>query len=121
MHRATVTRHRPICKMADQFPDVSLGFCFDSDVLYGLENENGLLPSIDVNHPVSASTSFPVIESEVSKEVTDGNTEPISDINKQKFANMHVSAEIDEIITRGETKNTKDNTKWAVRVFEGKL
>ena len=31
------------------------------------------------------------------------------------------SAEIDEVITRAETKNTKDNTKWAIRVFEGKF
>ena len=31
------------------------------------------------------------------------------------------SAEIDEVITRAETKNTKDNTKWAIRVFEGEF
>jgi len=30
------------------------------------------------------------------------------------------SAEIDEVIMRAEMKNTKDNTKWAIRVFEGK-
>ena len=114
--------HRPICKMADQFPDFSLGFCYNPDVLYDLENENEneLLASIEVDHPVSTSTSFPVIESKVSEEVTDGNTEPISNINKQRFPNMS-SAEIDEIITRAETKNTKNNTKWAVRVFECKL
>ena len=108
--------------MADQFPDFSLGFCFDPDVLYDLENENEneLLASIDVDHAVNTSTNFPVIESEVSEEVTDGNTEPISNINKHRFANMS-RAEIDEIIMRAETKNTKDNTKWAVRVFEGKL
>ena len=117
-----MSRHRPVCKMADQFPDFSLVFYFDPDVLYDLENENEneLLASIDVDHPVSTSTSFPVTESKVSEQVTDGNTEPISNMNKQRFANMS-SAEVDEIITRAETKNTKDNTKWAVRVFEGKL
>ena len=31
------------------------------------------------------------------------------------------SAEIDKVITRAETKNTKDNTKWATRDFEGKF
>ena len=31
------------------------------------------------------------------------------------------SAEIDDIITRAETKNTKENTKWAIRVFEGEF
>ena len=31
------------------------------------------------------------------------------------------SAEIDEVITRAESKNTKDNTKWAIQVFEGKF
>ena len=30
-------------------------------------------------------------------------------------------AEIDDIITRAESKNTKENTKWAVRVFQGKF
>ncbi|PFX14260.1 hypothetical protein AWC38_SpisGene21598 [Stylophora pistillata] len=31
------------------------------------------------------------------------------------------SAAIDEIIVRGETKKTKQSTKWAIRVFEGSL
>ena len=31
------------------------------------------------------------------------------------------SAEIDEVITRAETKSSKDNTQWAIRVFEGKF
>ena len=35
--------------------------------------------------------------------------------NKQRIANMS-TAEIDEITTNGETKNTKDNTKWAAQV-----
>ena len=29
------------------------------------------------------------------------------------------SAEMDEIINTAEMKNTKENTKWAVQVFEG--
>ena len=109
-----MSRHRPLRKMADQFPDFCVGFCFGPDVLYDLENVNELLASIDVDHAVSNSTYFSVIENEISEEVTDGNTGPISNINKQRFANMS-SAEIEEIITTAETKNTKDNTKWLSR------
>ena len=53
-------------------------------------------------------------------EVNDENTGPNRNINKQRFANMS-SAEIDEIATKSETKNTKDNTKWAAQVFERKI
>ena len=41
-------------------------------------------------------------------------------MNKQRFANMSTS-EIDEITTKAETKNTKDNTKCAAQVFERKM
>jgi len=30
------------------------------------------------------------------------------------------STEIDEVIMRAEMKNTNENTKWAIQVFEGK-
>ena len=92
--------------------------------MYGLEDEyeNELLASIHIEYPVRNSTNYTVIESETSEQVTDENTEPSSNNinNNQRFLNMS-SAEIDEIITRAETENTKDNTKWAVRVSEGKF
>ena len=40
--------------------------------------------------------------------------------SNQRFVSVS-SAEIDEVITRAETKNTKDNTKWAIQVGEGKF
>ena len=58
-------RHRPICKMADLFPDFSLGlFFFDPDVLYDLENEyeNELLASIDIENAVRYNTNNSLIE-----------------------------------------------------------
>ena len=58
-------------------------------------------------------------ESEVSEEVSDENTEP----SRKIFANVNrdlqmSTAEIDEITTKTETKNNKDNTKCAAQVFE---
>ena len=48
---------------------------FDPDVFYNPENENKLLPSMDIDHPVriqgKKSTSNTVIESEVSEEDSD--------------------------------------------------
>ena len=75
---------------------------------------------MNIDHSVRNSTNYTVIESEVSEEVTDKNTEPSRNINKQRFSNM-LSAEIDVIITRAETKNTKDSTKCEGRVSERKL
>ena len=49
---------------------------FYPDVLYNLENENELFDSKDIDHPVRNSTNNTVIESEVSEEVSDENTEP---------------------------------------------
>ena len=60
-----------------------------------------------------------MIGSEVSEEVNDENTEP-SRKQKQRFGNMS-TAEIDEITTKAEPKNTKYNTKWAAQVFERKM
>jgi len=92
--------------------------------LYDLENEyqNELLASVDIEHPVSNSTNYIMLEKEILEQVADENTELASSNIKinQKFVNMS-SAEIDEIIKKAETKNTKENTKWAVRVFEGKF
>ena len=123
-----VSRHRPICKMAALFLDFSLGILFDPDALYDLEdeNENELLASIEIENAICNKTNNSVVESEVSEhvQVTDENTEPQPASNNkksnQRFVSMS-SAEIDEVITRAETKNTKDNTKWAIRVFEGKF
>jgi len=63
------------------------------------ENENELLASVDIEHPVSNSTNYTMLESEISEQVTDENTEPASSNIKvyQRFVNMS-SAEIDEII-----------------------
>ena len=49
---------------------------------------------------------------EVSHEIT----EPSRNVNKQRLTNMS-TAEIDEITTKAETKNTK----WAAQVFERKM
>ena len=120
-----VSRHRPICKMAGLFPDFSLGILCDPDVLYDLEdeNENELLASIVA---IRNDTVNSVVESEISEhvQVADENTEPRPASNNKKSNQRFVSlssAEIDEVITRAEAKNTKDNTKWAIRVFEGKF
>ena len=89
--------------------------------MYDLENEyqNELLASVDIEHPVNNSTNYTMLESEISEQVTDENTEPANSNIKinQRFVNMS-SAKFDEIIKKAETKNTKENTKWAVRVFK---
>ena len=73
MHGVTVSRHQPVCKM----PVRGLSrFFFYPNVLFDQENENELLASMDIDHPVRNSTNNTVIESEVSKEVSDENTEP---------------------------------------------
>ena len=117
-----LSRHRG--NMADQFPSFSLGFSLDPDIFFDLENknENELLASVSLESPVANSTNCTAIEGEISVQVTDQNTEPESNnkTNNQRFVNKS-SAEIDDIITRAETKNTKENTKWAIRVFEGEF
>ena len=95
-------------------------YIFDANVLYNIENENELFASIDIDHPVRNSTNNTVIESEVFEEVSDQNTEPSRSINKQRFANTS-TAEIYEMTSKEETKNIKDNTKWAAQVFERKM
>ena len=63
---------------------------FEPDVLYNLENENELLASMDIDHPVRNTTNNTVIESEVSEEVSDENTEP-SRKQKQTEIFKHVN------------------------------
>ena len=80
-----MSRHQPVCELRGLFPR----FCFfDPDVLYNLENENELLAPMDIDHPVRNSTKNTVIKREVSEEVSNENTEPSRNINKQRFANM---------------------------------
>ena len=57
--------------------------------------------------PVGNSTNCTVIEGKISVQVTDQNTELESNnkTNNQRFVNKS-SAEIEDIITRAETKNT---------------
>ena len=122
MYGGIVSRHQT--KMADQFPNFSLGFCFDSEFFCDLENENEneLLASVDLESPFSNFTNYTPTESKISEQLTDVNIEPASSIktSKERFVNRS-SAEIDQIITKAETKNTKENTKWAIRVFEGEF
>ena len=108
--------------MADQFPSYSLGFLFEPDVLYDLENEreNELLASIDLGDIINNSGTYPFCESEVSNEVSYENSERRDNIKKQRFKNMSSDA-IDDIITKAETKKTKESTKWALGVFEGEF
>lgn len=120
MYGGIVSRHQTK-KMAEQFPNFSLKFCFDSEIFCDLENENEneLLASVDLESPFSNSTNYMPTEREISDQITKLNIEPASSTktSNQRFVNRS-SAEIDEIITRAETKNTKENTKWAIRVFE---
>jgi len=105
-------------------PSFSLGFSLYPDIFFDLENENEneLLASVNLESPVGNSTNCTAIEGEISVQVTDQNTDPESNnkTNNQTFVNKS-SAEIDDIITRAVTKNTKENTKWAIRVFEGEF
>ena len=74
---------------------------------------NELLASIDMEYTVRNNTNNSVIESEISEQVTDENTEPRptssnnnNNKNNQRFVIMS-SAEIDELMTRAETKTPK--------------
>ena len=117
-----LSHHLPIRNVADQFPSYSLGFLFDPDVLYDLENEreNELLASVDLEDIINNSGTYPLCESEVSNEGGYENNEQSGNIDKQRFKNIS-NAAIDDIITRAETKKTKESTKWARRVFESEF
>ena len=94
--------------------DFFLGFlfiyiCLPRRLISNLGNEIKLLASMDIDHPVCNRTNNTVIESEVSEEVSDENTE------KQRFASMSTA----EITTKAETKNIKMGSP--MQVFERKM
>ena len=104
--------------MADELPDFSLHFSFLED-----KYESELLASIDIDKCINSGTNQ-VAEGETTDNVTENSTE-LGNSNNQTIQNNRFikmsGAEIDDIITRAESKNTKENTKWAVRVFHGKF
>lgn len=106
--------------MADEFPNFSLELFedFEENDIYDLGNleENQLLAEIDIDSVINSNTVIVPVK-EAKKKPT--NKERTSETEKQRFVKLS-NASIDNIITRAETKNTKEMTKWAVRVFEGK-
>ena len=59
-----MSRHQPVCKMPGVlslfscfFFCIVFCFVFYSDVLYNLENENEVLASMDIDHPVRNGTN----------------------------------------------------------------
>ena len=60
MHGATVSRHQPVCEIPGLLSRfylfiylfIIIIIIFDSDVFYNLGNENELLASMDIDHPV---------------------------------------------------------------------
>ena len=121
-HRAKAVTPSANSYPGGPIPNYSLGFLCDPDVLYVLENarENELLASVDLEDIINNSGTYPLCESEVSDEGGYENNEQSGNINKQRFKNMS-NAAIDDIITRAETKKTKESTKWARRVFESEF
>ena len=121
-HRAKAVTPSANSYPGGPIPNYSLGFLCDPDVLYDLENarENELLASVDLEDIINNSGTYPLCESEVSDEGGYENNEQSGNINKQRFKNMS-NAAIDDIITRAETKKTKESTKWARRVFESEF
>ena len=64
MHGATASRHQPVCEIPGllsrlSFKLINYFFFFLTQVyvLYNLENENELLASMDIDHPVRNSTN----------------------------------------------------------------
>ena len=100
-------------EMADEFPNFSLRIIeeLDEHFLYDLDNEdeNEFLAAVDLD-TVNATN-------QVDK-VTVEKANKSNEVTKQRFKNLS-NASIDEIVTKAETENTKENTKWAVCVFEG--
>ena len=103
----------------DDFPNFSFSFSeeLEQNCLFNLDipEENELLSSIDLETAVNKSS-----DDKGDKVAGEKIESSASGANKQRFVNLS-NASIDEIITQAETKNTKENTKWAVRVFEGKF
>ena len=75
-----------------------------------------------MDHPVRNSTNNTVIESEVSEEVSDENTEPIIRYKQTEIC-KHVNLGNRRNLQRRQRrlKNTEDNTKCAAQVFERKM
>ena len=68
MHGVTLSRHQPICAMADCFPDFALSlffflFSIHPQILHDLEREyeNELLASIDTKQPVTVQITWKLI------------------------------------------------------------
>ena len=85
----------------------------DEHFLYDLDNEdeNEYLAAVDLE-TVNATKQI--------EKVTLEKANKSSEVHKQRFKNLS-NASLDEIVRKAETKNTKENTEWAVRVFEGRF
>ena len=63
-----MSRHQPVCEMPGLlsrfFSYLFITLFLDPDVLYNVENENELLASMDIDHPVCNRTNNMVIKSE---------------------------------------------------------
>ena len=83
--------------------------------------KNELLASIEIENAICNNTNNSVGKSEISEhvQVTPSHDRQTTKKKQQRFISMS-SAEIVKVIPRAGTKNTKDNTKWAIQVFEGK-
>ena len=107
--------------MADDFPNFSFSFSeeLEQNCLFNLDipEENELLSLIDLETAVNKSSDVTDKGDKVAGEKIESSA---SGANKQRFVNLS-NASIDEIIMQAETKTTKENTKWAVHVFEGKF
>ena len=62
-----VSRHLPICKIANLLPYFSLGTLFGGDILYDMEDENELLASVEIESAIRNNTNNSVVESEISE------------------------------------------------------
>ena len=119
MHGVTVSCHQPVCKMPVR---VLSRFLLPRRLIYNLENEKELLASMDIDHPVHNSTNNTVIESEVSEEVSDENTEPSKKIQTNRDLQTCQPRKSTKLQRRQRRlNNTKDNTKCAAQVFERKM
>ena len=90
---------QPVCEMPGLFSRVFVFICllllyiyfFYPGVLYNLENENELLASIDIGHPLRNSTNNTMIESEVNLG-RDWSTQGV-ERNTRLQARLHVKRE----------------------------
>ena len=93
--------------MAYEFPNFSLRIIeeLDEHFLYDLDNEdeNEFLAAVDLDTVNATNQDDKVTVEEANKS---------NEVTKQRFKNLS-NASIDEIVTKAETENTKENTKWA--------